>query len=323
VGAPRDVNAGAVAGLRNSCHIPMPRRREEDATMPWLFAARAARVLVILAAMFVVQPLASAQPAPPPSAPGAKPEMMENCPGLIARERPRLVPASFQMAALAGDQVRISYSGHSTFLIESPGGVKIATDYNDYVRPRALPTVATMNHAHSTHYTDNPDPGIQHVLRGWGPSPEQPARHDLQVRDVRIRNVPTNIRSYMSGGTERHGNSIFIFEMANMCIAHLGHLHHTLNQQQLNEIGRVDVVMVPVDGGATLDLEGMVEVLQALKAQVMIPMHFFSAYSLRRFLDTLGGKDYDVEMSDLPSAVVSKTTLPPKPKVLVLPGRAF
>ena len=224
--------------------------------------------------------------------------MMENCPGLVAGRPPRAVPAAFNLAALAGDQVRITYAGHSTFLLESPRGMKIATDYNDYVKPRVLPDIVTMNHAHSTHYTDHPDPGIKHVLRGWGPSPDQPARHDLQVSDVRVRNVPTNIRSWMSGGTERHGNSIFIFEIANMCIAHLGHLHHTLNQQQLNEIGRIDVVMVPVDGGVTLDLDGMVEVLAALKAPLMIPMHYFSTYSLRRFLDVLGGKSFDVEMSD-------------------------
>jgi L-ascorbate metabolism protein UlaG (beta-lactamase superfamily) len=285
--------------------------------MPGLFAARALAVLA--AALLGAGSPAGAQPAPV----APKPEMMENCPGLVAGSVPRVMPAAFQRTSLAGDQVRISYSGHSTFLIESPGGVKIATDYNDYVKPRVLPDVVTMNHAHSTHYTDHPDPGIQHVLRGWGPSPDRPARHDLQVRDVRVRNVPTNIRSYVSGGTERHGNSIFIFEIANMCIAHLGHLHHTLNQQQLNEIGRIDVVMVPVDGGATLDLEGMVEVLQALKAQMMIPMHFFSAYSLRRFLDVLGGKAYDVEMGDVPSVVVSKTTLPARPKVMVLPGRSF
>lgn len=259
--------------------------------------------------------------------PAQKPEMMENCPGLIASNRSRfklaaaadLLPAPLK-AALKADQVRITYVGHSTFLIESPRLVRIATDYNDYVRPPVLPTIVTMNRAHSTHYTDNPDPGIKHVLRGWGPSPEQPARHDIQVSDVRVRNVPTNIRSWFGGGTERHGNSIFIFEIANMCIAHLGHLHHTLNQQQLNEIGRIDVVMVPVDGGATLDLEGMMEVLEALKAPLMIPMHFFSTYTLQRFLSALGQK-YDVEMANLPSTVVSKTTLPAKPKVLVLPGR--
>ncbi len=55
----------------------------------------------------------------------------------------------------------------------------------------------------------------------------------------------------------------------------------------------------------------------------MIPMHYFSTYSLRRFLDVLGEKSYEVEMSETPSIVVSKTTLPAKPKVLVLPGRAF
>jgi L-ascorbate metabolism protein UlaG (beta-lactamase superfamily) len=105
-----------------------------------------------------------------------------------------------------------------------------------------------------------------------------------------------------------------------MCIAHLGHLHHTLTQQQLNEIGRVDVVMVPVDGTMTLDLEGMFEVLTALKAPLMIPMHYFSAFTLNRFL-ARAKEQWDTEISDIPSIVVSKTTLPAKPKVLVLPGR--
>jgi L-ascorbate metabolism protein UlaG (beta-lactamase superfamily) len=215
-----------------------------------------------------------AAPAVPPTS-----ELADRCPGLVASRTPRVMPAT-----LKGDQVRITYSGHSTFLIESPRLVRIATDYNDYVRPPVLPDIVTMNHAHSTHYTDRPDPAIKHVLRGWGPSPEEPARHDMTFQDVRVRNVPTNIRSWISGGTERHGNSIFIFEMAQMCIAHLGHLHHTLTQQQLNEMGRVDIVLVPVDGSMTLDLEGMFEVLNALKAPLMIPMHVFSAYTLNRFL---------------------------------------
>jgi L-ascorbate metabolism protein UlaG (beta-lactamase superfamily) len=253
----------------------------------------------------------------------AKPEMNESCPGLVAQQRTPFIPAALRLAALKEGEVRINYVGHSTFLIESPKLVRIATDYNDYVRMPVVPDIVTMNHAHSTHFTDHPDPAIKHVLRGWGPSPDQPARHDIQVGDVRVRNVPTNIRNYMTGGTERHGNSIFIFEIANLCIAHLGHLHHTLTQQQLNEIGRLDAVMVPVDGGVTLDLEGMSEVLAALKAPLMIPMHYFSTYTLRRFLDVLGGKSYEVEMSETPSVVLSKTTLPAKPKVLVLPGRAF
>ncbi len=212
--------------------------------------------------------------------------MTENCPGLVASDAPRVIPADFRLAALDPDQVRISYTGHSTFLIESPQSVRIATDYNDYVRPPVLPDIITMNHAHDTHYTDHPDPAIKYVLRGWGKSESEPARHDITVKDVRVRNVPTNIRNW-NGGTERNGNSIFIFEIANMCIAHLGHLHHTLNQQQLDEIGRIDAVMAPVDGDLTLDLDGMVEVLHSLKAPLIIPMHYFSSFTLNRFLDRM------------------------------------
>jgi L-ascorbate metabolism protein UlaG (beta-lactamase superfamily) len=239
--------------------------------------------------------------------------MTQSCPGLVAANRPRIIPA-----ALNSDQVRITYVGHATFLIESPELVRIATDYNDYVRPPIVPDIATMNHAHSTHYTDNPDPAIKYVLRGWGPSETEPANWDVKYKDVRVRNVPTNIRNW-AGGTERYGNSIFIFEMANLCIAHLGHLHHTLTQQQLDEIGRPDVVMAPVDGNLTLDLDGMMEVLTALKAQIIIPMHFFNPFTLARFLDR-AAQNWPVEQAEIPSVVVSKTTLPDKPKVLVLPG---
>ncbi|MEA2985794.1 MAG: hypothetical protein QOD94_2048 [Alphaproteobacteria bacterium] len=249
----------------------------------------------------------------------AKPEMRESCPGLVASHPPRPTPASLRLAALAVDQVRVSYAGHSTFLIESPQSVRIATDYNDYVRVPLLPTIATMNRAHDTHFSEYPNPAIPHVLRGWGPG-GAPARHDLQVQDVRVRNVPTNIRDYL-GGTERHGNSIFIFEVGSLCIAHLGHLHHILNQQQLDEMGRIDVVLVPVDGSFTLDIEGMMEVLRALKAPLMIPMHYFSLYTLQRFIDRTRGQSWEVEWAAEPSIILSRASLPSTPKILVLPGR--
>jgi L-ascorbate metabolism protein UlaG (beta-lactamase superfamily) len=273
----------------------------------------AAATVVLLAA-----PAPSfAQGAAAPANPAAKPEMMANCPGLIAARSPLFLPAAFRVAAIAADQVRISYIGHSTFLLESPQLVRIATDYNNYIRPPVLPDIVTMNHAHSSHYTDSPDPGIKHVLRGWA-GEEKPARIDLTYKDVRVRNVPTNIRTF-GGDTERHGNSVFVFEIANLCIGHLGHLHHTLTQEQLNEIGRLDAVMVPVDGNMTLDLDGMVEVLHSLKAPLMIPMHYFSAYTLDRFLQRVR-QEWDVEIAEVPSVLISKSTLPAKPKVLVLPG---
>ncbi|HEX3708907.1 MAG TPA: MBL fold metallo-hydrolase, partial [Pseudolabrys sp.] len=279
------------------------------------------RVLPIVGGMFALAASAlsaHAQSAAPSAPSPVTPEMVQPCPGLVAADRPRMIPAALKLAALDPNQVRITYVGHATFLIESPELVRIATDYNDFVRPPVLPDIATMNHAHLTHYTDHPDPAIKYVLRGWGPSESEPANWDVKYKDVRVRNVPTNIRNW-AGGTERYGNSIFVFEIANMCIAHLGHLHHTLTQQQLNDIGRVDVVMAPVDGSYTLDLDGMMEVLTSLKPQLIIPMHFFSPYTLARFLDR-ARQQWPVEQAEIPSVVVSKTTLPTSPKVLVLPG---
>jgi hypothetical protein len=63
------------------------------------------------------------------------------------------------------------------------------------------------------------------------------------------------------------------------------------------------------------------EVLQALKAPLIIPMHYFSEYTLNRFLDRGRQLKWDVEMAPVPNTVVSKSTLPTTPKILALPGR--
>jgi L-ascorbate metabolism protein UlaG (beta-lactamase superfamily) len=270
-----------------------------------------------------------AGPAAAQSAPPAAPEQTESCPPLIARgvPRPRVLPAAFRPPAslpVAGSaDVTLSFVGHATFLIVSPGGVRIATDYNDYVRPPLPLDIATMNKAHSTHYSDHPDPGIAHVLRGWNPAGTGPARYDLTVGDVRVRNVTTNIRNWYGAGegaTEYDANSIFVFEAGGLCVAHLGHLHHPLTPEHLKALGRIDVALVPVDGSYTLDLPGMMDVLASLNARLMLPMHYFGQATLERFL-TLARARYAVETRDSPTLALSRETLPAKPTVIVLPGR--
>jgi L-ascorbate metabolism protein UlaG (beta-lactamase superfamily) len=81
----------------------------------------------------------------------------------------------------------------------------------------------------------------------------------------------------------------------------------------------MDVVMAPVDGNYTLDLDGMIEVLQSLHARMIIPMHFFNTFGLDRFLSRMR-QTYRVELQPTPSLVVSKETLPSSPTVVVLPG---
>jgi L-ascorbate metabolism protein UlaG (beta-lactamase superfamily) len=107
--------------------------------------------------------------------------------------------------------------------------------------------------------------------------------------------------------------------MKGLCIAHLGHLHHELTDQQYGQLGLVDVVLVPVDGSYTLDLAGMIKVIREVNARLIVPMHYFNTYSLERFLSQMR-PHYAVKISEVPSVVLTRAGLPSRPEVLVLPG---
>ena len=221
--------------------------------------------------------------------------------------------------AVAGSEeaVSITFLGHASFLIESPGGVRIVTDYNDAIRSPVTPDIVTMNNAHPTHYSESVEPGVKYILRGWDPAGGV-AAHRLDYRDVHVHNVPTNVREF--GGTRYNGNSIFVFGIADLCIAHLGHLHHTLAQTHLAELGAIDVVMVPVDGAWTLNQQDMIEVLQQIKPKIIIPMHIFTEATLDKFLTKIGDF-YPVRRASSRTLVFTRSGLPATAEIVVLPGR--
>ncbi len=211
--------------------------------------------------------------------------------------------------------VTISYQGHSTYLIESPEGVKIATDFAGWLTDPVTPDVVTMNQAHSSHFTQFPDPKIKIVLKGWGEG-GKPAEHHVMVGDVLIRNVTTDILRFT---TVPDGNSIFIFETGGLCIGHLGHLHHKLTEAHYTEIGRLDVVMIAVDGGLTISHLGAKEILSRLRSSVVLPMHVRSYGALGLFLSYLGD-EFAVERLPKNRLTLSLRNLPKRPTVMILPG---
>ena len=218
---------------------------------------------------------------------------------------------------VAPGTVALTFLGHASFLIETPAGATAVTDYNGINAPPFVPDIVTMNNAHPSHYTDAPDPRIKYVLRGWDPGGGM-AVHHIEYRDLRVRNVPTNLRD--EGGTRFNGNSIFVFEVSNLCIAHLGHLHHTLTDTHLGELGQIDVLLVPVDGAFTMSQVDMVEVIHEIAPPLVIPMHFFNATTLARFLDRMRAT-HVVKASETPTVALSRAALPSgRPEVLVLPG---
>ncbi|MEL6801838.1 MAG: MBL fold metallo-hydrolase [Pseudomonadota bacterium] len=220
-------------------------------------------------------------------------------------------------APLDDHTARITYIDHAMFMIETQGGLTAVTDYNGFIGVTDhTPDVVTMNNSHSTHWTALPDPDIPHVLEGWGQDGEA-ADHHLDLGEMLIRNVPTDARGGFGGDVRVNGNSIFVFEVAGLCIGHLGHLHHEPDEFQYAALGRVDVVMAAVDGGLTLDLPTMIKVLNRLKSSVVIPMHWFSMSSLDRFV--AGMQDaFDIRRDAPNSLEVSLRTLPERPTVVVL-----
>lgn len=270
------------------------------------------RLLLVLMIVVLAGPAGAAASDPPPSLCMA-----------VARDLERRGDFPVRLAAFAvarqasaeTPEVRIAYAGHSTYVIETPGGVRIATDFSGVYGASPLPRVITMNKAHSTHHTLAPDPGIEHVLRGWNPD-GGPARHRLVVDDAFIRNVPTDIR--LGDVMEPDGNSIFIFEIAGLCIGHLGHLHHHLTDAHYAAIGRLDIVMVPVDGGLTLSHEGMSAIVRRLQSSLVLPMHRRFT-TMEAFLARLG-EGFDIVHAPEAFFTVSPRTLPKRPTILLLAG---
>lgn len=217
---------------------------------------------------------------------------------------------------VAPETVRIHYIAHASFLIRTAGGLNMVTDFTGFIgNVPMIPEVVTMNHAHDTHWTANPDPAIPHVLPGWGPF-GQGIEHRVDLGEVLVRNVSTDIRSQWSG-IEDNGNSIFVFEVAGLCIGHLGHLHHEPNAEQYAALGRLDVVMAAVDGGTTIDLPTMMRIIRRLRSSIVIPMHWFGDYTLDTFLAGMRDSFQVVEVGG-PALDVSLDRLPGSPTIMVL-----
>ena len=234
----------------------------------------------------------------------------------LAENASRVIPVTFG-APVAAETVRLYYADHATFLLETAGGLVAATDYTGYLGTvDVVPDIVTMNNAHHTHWTADPDPRIPHVMRGWAVDGIA-ADHHLDLGEMLVRNVPTDTRGPFGEGAAANGNSIFIFEVAGLFIGHLGHLHQIPDAAQYAAIGRLDVVMVPVDGGYTMSTAAMGEVVSRLRSSIVIPMHWFSGASLEAFLTEMEPQ-FGIVRLETPEFEISRDKLPSSPTIMVL-----
>ena len=165
--------------------------------------------------------------------------------------------------------MKLKWVGHSCFLITSETGLKIITDPYDtvqgvrYAPIKETADIVTISHDHFDHNAVSSVAGNPELVKDVGIK---------QVKGVLFK----GISSYHDevGGKKRGTNIIFCFSVDGIRICHLGDLGHSLSNEQLGEIGDVDLLLIPVGGYYTIDAKEATQICNKLKPRVIVPMHY-------------------------------------------------
>lgn len=197
--------------------------------------------------------------------------------------RLRWFPAALLAAALAApaaraEEVVLRWLGQSCFLVTTPDGVRVLMDPVaagigfDPLDPVAA-DVVTVSHEHGDHTNLALAQGAYSVLRGLAPGGKDWNHVDFEVGDTRI----VSVASYhdKEKGALRGLNSVFVVELPNFKLVHLGDLGHPLDDGQIQPLKGADVLMVPVGGFFTIGADEADRVVDQIQPKaVVIPMHY-------------------------------------------------
>lgn len=211
--------------------------------------------------------------------------------------------------------MKIKWYGQSCFLLTSDNGTRILTDpvgkIPGYRLPEMGADIVTVSHNHSDHNNIK-------VVKGDFVHLDQPVK--CTKKGMGITGVATFHDK--AGGTKRGKNIIFSFNIDGINVCHCGDLGHVLTGEQVREIGKVDVLLVPVGGRFTINAADAVEVMKQLRPAVTVPMHYRT-----KALGLLGlffGTDKDfiacsgLKAEERRELVLDKGSLEEEPKIITL-----
>jgi len=211
--------------------------------------------------------------------------------------------------------MKIKWLGHSSFLVTSESGTKIITDPYviggnlQYDEIKESADIVLVSHEHRDHNNAAAVQGNPEVVKEAG---------TFETDGIKFKGVAAYHDNV--GGQQRGPNTIFCFEVDGIRVCHLGDLGHRLSDEQVAEIGSVDILFIPVGGYYTIDAELATEVADRLAPKVIIPMHFRTEkYSgpLVGADDFLRGKK-DVKQLDTSEVEFRATQLPTGTQVIVM-----
>lgn len=217
--------------------------------------------------------------------------------------------------------MEISYLGHSCFEIKARRGqggwVTVVTDPYDAkmvglpIRKQIGADLLLVSHEHGDHNYRQAVGGNPYVVAGPG---------EYEVRGIKV--VGLDSFHDEEGGQKRGKNTIYTFEVDGLSLCHLGDLGTTLTDSQVEQIGKVDILFIPVGGVFTIDPKKAVEVATHLEPLIVIPMHYKQP-GLNKSFDGLFGvedfvKEFGKPQKNETVFKVSKDKLPLELEVVVL-----
>jgi len=206
----------------------------------------------------------------------------------------------------------LQWYGHSSFLIHSGSQTKVVADPNFNVTPGIQADAVTVSNDHFTHNNTGAVTGNPVILRGitfkqtWNPI-------RTSVKDITIVNIPSQ-RSQNWGAI---ANSIFVYEMGSLCLAHLGNIGHLLTAEQVKVLQHVDVMMVPIDAMTNLGFDDIIKVVEQIKPPIVIPMHYDVARQAELFA-AFAQEHYPVKRISQSQLTLHRGMLPKATEVFVL-----
>jgi len=214
--------------------------------------------------------------------------------------------------------MKIKWYGHAAFKITTDNGVRIIIDpYKSGAFGGALSygkitdeaDIVLTSHDHDDHnYTGD--------ITGKFIQIKKPGSHN--VKDIKIKAIPTYHDS--SKGKERGDNLVFVIEADGLNLAHMGDLGHELEKGTINQIGKVDVLLLPVGGFYTIDANEAAKVMNDIKPAVIIPMHFKTEkcdFPIAK-VDAFTANKPGVKKTRTSEIEINKTGLPVKPEIIIM-----
>ena len=206
----------------------------------------------------------------------------------------------------------ITWLGHSCFRLKGKQAAVITDPYPPevgYSLGKPAAHIVTVSHDHHDHAYVQGIEGDPKVISGPG---------EYEVSEVLIIGISTFHDS--EGGKKRGKNTVYLIDLDEISVCHLGDLGHGLAAEQVEEIDDVDVLLVPVGGVYTINAPMAAAVVRQLEPKVVIPMHYktealsFELEPVERFLREIGAKDVQPQAK----LSITKSNLPSNTQVVLL-----